>query len=485
MSVTISAARVAARRATAVPLRRSGFAVLLVSVPLLPRIGADPFDYPAVSNGWVCLPLCGLILLAVSDVRPGPRWAQLDLLAFLSLTVSLICWRAWRTWPTVLLYALLAYLAVRMLALAEIGGHRPRERAPALRAALPRSWLLIGIAVLVVVHVTWALQSTARIDVASAGIQGARALTHGQPLYVAPSAHARIDPHLDTYGPVNYEAYVPFFSTIRGYSAARATALFFDLLTALLLFLLGRNLRGSETGTLLAFCWLAYPFTLYGDVLALNDSILAAMLTATLLAARRPLRRGFAAALAAWTKLSPLALVPLLAGCDARGRGGARRLLMFGGAFALATLLVFGPVLMHDSPASFISRTFGFQAARPPSLSLWAIVQDRYAGAAPWLGPTSRVAHGVLLALTGTLALLLVAVRRRRDMIGLAAASAAVMIALELCLSYFPFSYVLWFAPFALVALLLGEGEEQRGLRRPPQPRPGAVRRAGAETAPY
>jgi hypothetical protein len=45
---------------------------------------------------------------------------------------------------------------------------------------------------------------------------------------------------------------------------------------------------------------------------------------------------------------------------------------------------------------------------------------------------------------------------RRQDIIGLASASAAVLIALQICLSYYSFSYILWFAPLVLVTLILG-----------------------------
>jgi len=471
----------ALRRALAAPLtRRAAFLALLVSVPLLPHVLAEPFDYPAIANPWVYLPLSGLFALVLADRRGGEgtwrgRWHAIDVLAFLSLALSLACWRAWRTWPTFLLYALLAYLAVRMLAIAGCGRAtaRGRVRSP----AIPRSWLVLGIALLATVHVAWGLEGGGRVDVGEAGVRGAHAIVSGQPLYGA-QGHGSADPHLDTYGPVNYLAYMPFLAFAHGYDLARVTTVFFDLLTALLLFLLGRRLRGPTAGTLLAFCWLAVPLTFYGDMLAFNDSILAATLAGALLVARHPARRGLAAALAVWTKLSPVALVPLLALHDGEGEsegegeGGAKRegegegeggrrrsarrgVLLFAAAFALVTALAFVPVLAHDGIGTFVSRTVDYQAERAPSQSLWALLQDRYALSAPWLGTLSRVAHGVLVALTGALAIAAAWAPRRRDLVGLAAMAAAIMIALVAGLGYFSFSYLLWFAPLVLVVLAL------------------------------
>ena len=71
--------------------------------------------------------------------------------------------------------------------------------------------------------------------------------------------------HGDTYGPVNYEAYVPF-EQIFGWSgtwddlpAAHAAAIFFDLLAVALLFLLGRRMRGPTLGIALAYAWVVLP----------------------------------------------------------------------------------------------------------------------------------------------------------------------------------------------------------------------------------
>jgi hypothetical protein len=265
-----------------------------------------------------------------------------------------------------------------------------------------------------------------------------------------------MDPHLDTYGPLNYEAYLPFTALASAHTAARLTTLFFDLLTALLLFMLGRQVRGPSVGVLLAFCWLAFPFTLYEEALGFNDSIVAATVVGTVLVARSPMRRGVMAAAAAWTKLGPLALLPLLAGHRPASRTSGRAALEFAAAFILASALIFVPAISHSSLSTFLSRTFGFQSSRLPSGSIWAELQGSYSVGAPWLDTASRVLHGLLAALAGAFAISLFRAPRRQDAVGLAAAAAAVLIAIEACLGYYSFSYILWFAPLALIAVILG-----------------------------
>ncbi len=104
---------------------------------------------------------------------------------------------------------------------------------------------------------------------------GAQRITAGKPLY---GDFPSDNEHGDTYGPVNYEAYVPF-EQIFGWSgkwddlpAAHAAAIFFDLLAVALLFLLGRRMRGPTLGVVLAYAWVSYPFTLFALESNSNDS---------------------------------------------------------------------------------------------------------------------------------------------------------------------------------------------------------------------
>ncbi len=438
--------------------QRVAFVGLLAALPLLPHLTSDGFEYPAVSDFWSCAPFCALLLLATVDLRRWRRLLHLDLLVLLSFVVALGCLRPWRLWPALLIYPPLIYLFVRMVVIARVGrSEATQSQAARWRLPLGRAWLLAGVAVLLVVHVAWAQQGTAVTDVDQGGVRGALSIVHGRALYGAPPGAAALDPHTDTYGPVDYESYIPFALLAGAHTAARLTTLLFDLLCALLLFVLGRRVRGPDVGVLLAFCWLAYPFTLYEDALGFNDSIVAAALVATVLVAHSPSRRGAVAALACWTKFSPLALLPALLSHrpSPASRGAVRGALEFGCVFAAVSAVVFIPALAHSGVHTLVARTFGFQSGRVPSGSMWEVLQAGYGATVGWLSTASRLAHGLLAAFTGAFAVALARLPRRRDAVGLAAACAAVLIAVEACLNYYSLSYVLWFAPLVLIALLL------------------------------
>ena len=154
------------------------------------------------------------------------------------------------------------------------------------------------------------------IDVGYAGVIGADKLIHGHHLY---GGWPHDNAEGDTYGPVNYYAYVPF-RALFGWSgswddlpAAHAAAIAFDLLTLIGLFFLGRMIRGPSLGIVLAYGWAAFPFTLYA--LSLQQQRHAGRAARRLGAARAALgagARGRAARLAGLTKFAPLALAPLL-----------------------------------------------------------------------------------------------------------------------------------------------------------------------------
>jgi uncharacterized membrane protein len=330
---------------------------------------------------------------------------------------------------------------VRMLALAR-GRQVPLA---ALRSQIPRTWLIAGILALIAVHVAWEVPAATYMDVASDSIQGALRVLHGQPLYVGRAGTA-------TYGPSNFLAYLPFAALIpNGETASRLATIDFTMLTAALLFLLGRRERGTTTGTLLAFCWLALPFTLYEDATGFNDSLVAACLVATLLCIRRPGRTGAAAAISAWTKLAPLALVPLLAARRSRGD-----LARFGAAFLGTTALLFVPALAHSTPSAFISQSFLYQATRVQQNTIWAALSVSWSRHAHWLIAVSAILHALTLGIAVAVALLLPRTRLRDDVAGIAAASAVIVLLFELSMSNFAYSYILWFAPLVLIVLLFG-----------------------------
>ena len=152
------------------------------------------------------------------------------------------------------------------------------------------------------------------IDVGYAGVIGADKLLHGQNLY----GHWPTDnAYGDTYGPVNYYAYVPF-RAIFGWSgtwddlpAAHAAAIAFDLLTLLGLFLLGRRIRGPDAGDRARLRLGRVSVHAVALSSNTNDTLVAMLLVLALLVIGSAPGRGVLAALAGLTKFAPLALAPL------------------------------------------------------------------------------------------------------------------------------------------------------------------------------
>ena len=104
-----------------------------------------------------------------------------------------------------LAYPVLLYVLARMLWI----GFRPRERRERLVPHVPMVWLALALVFLVGFRVALNVVDSSVIDVGYAGVIGADKITHGHGLYDSPS-FAKDNEHGDTYGPVNYLAYVPF-----------------------------------------------------------------------------------------------------------------------------------------------------------------------------------------------------------------------------------------------------------------------------------
>jgi hypothetical protein len=406
-------------------------------------------------NAWyVWVPMCVLFVAPfLPGVRRGrrrPSWLHLDLLALLAFSVSLAFFNEARIGlSTPLIYPPLAYLLIRMLLVARRGG-RPEP----LRLLVPVSWLAVALVFLIGFRVGLNVTNSNVIDVGYSGVIGADRLMDGTPLY---GRWPKDNGSGDTYGPVNYYAYVPF-EQIFPWSgrwddlpAAHAAAVAFDLLTILGLFLLGRRIRGPSLGIVLAYAWASYPFTLYASSTNSNDALVALLLVATLLVAGRPAARGATLALAGLTKFAPLALAPLFArpprppgaGAPAgRRRSGARAFAAYASAFTAVAALAMLPVILGGDLRTFWDHTIAFQRERDAPFSIWGLWDG--------LGTVQAVVQlaAVLLALA-------VGVwPRRPTLMQMAACGAAVVIALQLGVTYWFFLYVVWFFPLVMVALL-------------------------------
>jgi uncharacterized membrane protein len=282
------------------------------------------------------------------------------------------------------------------------------------------------------------------IDVGYAGVVGADRISHGEPIYDNfPSDISQGD----TYGPVNYLAYVPF-ERIWPWSghwddlpAAHAAAVFFDVATFILLLLVGVRIRpgpaGQRLAATLAFGWAAYPYTAYVLESNSNDSLVAALLVATLLLAARPLARGATLALATWAKFVAAPLGPMFLTYERK----LRPALLFVLGFAAVTVAVMLWPAIDPGLKTFYDRTIASQAGRESPFSIW--------GQAPSLEPL-RIA---LLAGTGVLSLLFAFIPKRKNLVQLAALSAALLIALQITLHHWFYLYIVWFFPPLLLAI--------------------------------
>ncbi len=398
---------------------------------------------------YVWIPLSLFFLAPFFDRRRPWRILHLDLLVLWSFSISLAFFNDGDIYRSVpLAYPPLVYLLARLLwiGLRRDGAARP---PPVLRLAVPVSWLTIGLVFLIGFRIALNVTDANVIDVGYAGAIGAQRITDGQAIYgTFPSNNQ----HGDTYGPVAYEAYVPFVQAF-GFSgqwddlpAAHAAAIGFDLACIGLLLLIGSMIRGPTLGVTLAYAWAAYPFTLFALESDTNDSLVAALILAALAFAVSPPARGALAALAGLTKVAPLALVPLFATHGLREepsrRRRARAVLVFALAFAAVAAVASIPAVAHSSLSEIYDRTIAYQSGRGSPFSVWGL----YGG----LGGAQSAVQiaGVLLAVAVALA------PRRPDVIGLAALAAAVVIALQLGITHWFYLYIPWFYAPAIVALL-------------------------------
>ncbi len=153
-------------------------------------------------------------------------------------------------------------------------------RATPLRLAVPPPGSTVAIIFLVGFRIGLNVTNSNVIDVGYAGVIGAHKLV--QRPATCTGSWPSDNQYGDTYGPVNYYAYVPAYA-IFGWSgtwddlpAAHAAAILFDLLTLLGLYFLGRRVRGPTLGSVLAYAWAAYPFTLFVLSSNSNDSLVRA-----------------------------------------------------------------------------------------------------------------------------------------------------------------------------------------------------------------
>jgi hypothetical protein len=405
---------------------------------------------------YVFLPLCALFLLGLVDWRRPWRVANLDLIVLLGFGVSHLFFNRGEIGLSVpLQYPVLLYLLGRAL---WIGF---RGRGEGLRPAWPAAWLLVAALFLLGFRVGLNVADSGAIDVGYASVVGADRVTHAEPIY---DNFPEEVSQGDTYGPVNYFAYVPteliwpWSGSWDDLPAAHGAAVLFDLATFALLIWLGLRIRpgpaGRRLAATLAFGWAAYPYTAFALESNSNDTLVAALLVATLLGLAKPIARGAMTALATFSKFAPALLVPMLMTCGAPDEGVPRARhafsaplirrhgrLAFLGSFALVSIAVMAWPAIDPGLSTVYDRTIGYQSGRDSPFSAW--------GQAPSLEPL-RVA---ILTATAALSLFLAFRPRDKSLLQVAALGAALLIALQLTMSHWFYLYIVWFYPLFLVAV--------------------------------
>jgi hypothetical protein len=398
-----------------------------------------------VNSPLVWIPLMVAFFLPFFDWRRPFRLLHLDLLVLLSFSLSHVFFNRGDIDTSVpLVYPPLAYLFVRMAMIAY-----GRRRAPPqpLRLLVPVTWLAVALIFLVGFRVGLNVTNSNVIDVGYSGVIGADRLTHGDEPYGRFPAD---DPSGDTYGPVNYYAYVPFEQAFPwsgswdDLPAAHAAAMFFDIATMLALLWTGRRLRpgrdGTTLGMVLAYAWASFPYTLFVSNTNANDALVALLVVLAFGALAAPRARGALLALAGATKFAPLVLGPLFASYDRRRIRDAALVAL---AFAAVTILVYAPVLPGAGISRIWDRTVGFQLGRDSPFSIW--------GQHPGLDTLQTVAKVALAALACATAF----VPRVKTPLQLAALAAALLIGLQLTMTHWFYLYIVWWFPLAMVAFIL------------------------------
>jgi hypothetical protein len=427
-----------------------------------------------INSPWVWGAFCVIFLLGLGDLRRPFSIRNLDLVMLLSPTASLWFFNHGDVFTAVpLFYPALVWVVLRGVWIGATGRGSPT------RALWPVWVLLAGAVFLAGFRVGLNVLQSNVIDVGYSGVIGGERIATGQ----APWGHFPIEGNLkpcgpadasgeirdhiqtngrcesanpqgDTYGPVAYEAYVPGY-LILGWNgkwdslpAAHFTAILFDLLSMVGLWLVGRRFGGARLAATLAFAWAAYPFTQYASSSNTDDAIMPCLLIFGFWLVSSPVGRGVFGALSGWTKFASLVVAPLwLTYPDRRPSG------RFVAAFAVATVAVFSIVLLEPSPLHelhvFWDHSIEWQKGRSSPFSLWDWRQYHARGL-----PNLHAVQMALEALLVAGAFVAAFVPRHKTPLQLAALTAALLAGFELVLTYWLYTYIPWFFPFAAIAVL-------------------------------
>ena len=432
------------------------------------------FGGTAINNPWVWGAFCLVFLVGLGDWRRPFSLRNLDLLFLLSPTASLWYFNHGDVFTAVpLFYPLLIWVVLRGTWI----GVRNRGTPGAPRWPV---WALLGATIFLVgFRVGLNVERSNVIDVGYSGVIGAERIVHGTaPWGNFPVEHTKkscgpadssgeirdwiqsngrcesANPEGDTYGPVAYESYIPGYA-ILGWTgkwddlpAAHFTSIAFDLLTLLGLFLVGLRFGGQRLGAVLAFAWAAYPFTQYVSNSNTNDAIMPCFLVWGFWLVSRPAARGVLSALSGWTKFASLLVVPLWLTYP-----GRRPSWRFALGFAAATLAVFSILLLesdpfHEAHVFWTGRSASRSGARRRGRSGTGASTTR-AGS-----PTCTSCSTSCRACSSSERSLWPSSRGASRRCSSPRSRRVLLAGFELVVTYWLYTYIPWFYPFAAIALL-------------------------------
>jgi len=416
----------------------------------------------AADNARVLAVLCAVFVLMCA-VWPLWRIRNLDVLVLASLTLSIVFYNSGMLSRMILVtYSALPYLGFRCAWWALRGAREGRASVP-LFDHVTRRWSagqqvralrLTAVATALIVAVV-GLTSLNVLDVGYAVMEGATLISHG----VLPYGHIPDVLHGDTYPLGSYLLYVPFalLSPVRNVWDDADLTLLVAVAAALLAALglwrvagrpatggAGHGSREAErAGLRTAIAWLTFPPLIVTVTTGTTDVALAAILVGALVLWRRPAWSTALLSAAAWFKLVPLAILPLLL-AGLRGRSLARSLavIVMASAVMISILVALGGLA---APGRML-RAMSFQFTRGSQHSLWTLiggapVQELFEAAtcALVLGAALRIRRDPALA---------------GDFARLAGIAAAIMLGLQVSANYWSYLYLVWVFPFIALSLL-------------------------------
>lgn len=300
-------------------------------------------------------------------------------------------------------------------------------------------------------------------DVGESGITGASLLRSGEAVYGNfPDVPDQMG---SSYGPLTYLFYVPFDflspwanEGLPNFMGARYGNLLLLFLILGTVFLIGKKFYNTRGALLATFAFLSFPGNLVPVGFVSNDLLFAWTLLLTLLFAGKPAARGVLTGISVMTKWFSIPLAPLFSKIDAKGVRTLQKAewiksprelftnnkTIFWPLFALTAglWLLLGQSISLDR-GSFLDNTFGAQFAVESPFVLWSYLPEAKVFLQPVL---------ILLALSSALVPLFM---RQKISVGLAAAGATItLILLQMSLNDWFYTFVIWFYPLLVFALL-------------------------------